>query len=43
MKAEEFGQSFDRGEDVTSALDLAGSGVRDRSRAVSMWTFPSCG
>lgn len=23
MKAEEFDQSFDRGEDVTSALDLA--------------------
>ena len=24
MKAEEFDQRFDRGEDVTSALDLAG-------------------
>ena len=41
MKAEEFDQAFDRGEDVSSALDLAGAGVRDQSSAVSMWTFPS--
>jgi hypothetical protein len=36
MKAEEFDQRFDRGEDVTSELDLPAPAVLDSSSEESM-------
>ena len=37
MKAEEFDQRFDRGEDVTSELDLSGARRPGFEQRESMW------